>query len=322
MSSSKRIAVALLALGGALVWAPAAAQDPTAEQLFDQGQKAMARRDWASACPTLRRSWERSAGRAKGALYHLARCEDEARAGRLATSLALWREVYPLFVDQGDIQIEATDRIRILEAKVARVSLRRGAGSPPSLRAELDGQPAKLDERIPVDAGRHVVRALADGHAPAQQEIDVADGSSTTLDLQPGPSTGVTTTVVPVGPPPASGAPASPPDEGSGSGWTTAGWITGGVGVAGLALFAISGVIISGAEGDIEAACDPDRTGCGPEAAEAADRGETWMAPNAIGLGVGLVGLGLGVTFLVIGAGDDGTQVAVRGDGVTLRGRF
>lgn len=310
-----------MALGGSLVGALAAAEEPSAEQLFDQGQKAMARRDWGAACPTLRRSWERSAGRAKGALYHLARCEDEARAGRLATSLALWREVYPLFVDQGDIQIEATDRIRVLEAKVARLSLRRGAGSPPSLRAELDGQPTKFDDRIPVDAGRHVVRALADGHAPAQQEIDVADGSSTTLDLQPGPSAGVTTTVVPVGPSPTSGDPAAPHSEGGGSGWTTAGWIAGGVGVAGIALFAISAVIISGAEGDIEDACEGDRTECSAEAGEAADRGEAWMAPNAIGFGVGLVGLGLGVTFLVIGA-DDGAQVAVRGDGVTLRGSF
>ncbi len=324
MPLHRRLAAVLLTLGSAVVGAPAAAQDPTPEQLFEQGQTAMQRRDWATACPTLRRSYEASKGRAKGALYHLARCEDETRAGRLATALTLWRDVYPLFVDQADIQTEATERIRVLEGKVARLQLRRGAGSPRDLSAEIDGQAAAFDDRIAVDAGRHVVRAIAEGHAPADLPVDIGNGELRTLDLQPGARGAVAPTVVVVGPGPEDPGTRvePPPDESSGSGWTTAGWISGGVGVAGLLVFAITAPMVASAESDLDAMCEADRTNCEAGAADAAERGETLLVPNTIGFVVGVAGVALGVTFLVVGSGDDGAQVAVRGDGVELRGRF
>ena len=67
---------------------------------------------------------------------------------------------------------------------------------------------------------------------------------------------------------------------------------------------------------------DRGRTECGPAAAEAADRGETWQVVGGVGLGVGVVGLALGATFFVLSSGDGETSVGVRGDRVVVGGSF
>ncbi len=315
-----RGAAALVLACGLLTARPALARTP--EQLFEDGRKAMDRKDYAAACPAFRRSFE--ASDSKGALYNLARCEDEGRAGHLATALKLWKYVRDRFGDQPDVISESERRIGVLEAKVARIIIKRAAGAPREMRVELDGQLAPLEVSIPVDAGKHSLSATAEGHASQRVEILLRDGDGRTVDLDPGRKLAVTTTVVPA----AASAPNPPPpdepeqaEEGGTSTWTTAGFVVGGAGVVGLVLFAVSAPIILGAESELDDVC-PSRTNCPPSADEAAARGEAWIVPNAIGLVTGVLGVGLGVTFLVIGSQDEAAEVGVRGDRIEVRGSF
>jgi hypothetical protein len=316
---SSRIAWSIAAaLGLASVPGSAAAQQPTPEQLFEEGRRAMARGDYATACPSLRTSLEQSGS--KGALYNLALCEDEGKAGRLATSLALWQRVRAEFADQPEIVREAETRIAELERKVAKLQFRLGAEAPADTSVELDGARAALDVDVPVDAGRHRVVVVAPHHEPRSSEVTIGDGEKQVIAVLPGSSTA---------PVPGGGTTVPPDESAGGSGWTTAGFIAGGVGIAGIALYAISLPILFGVQDDIETRCPvvEDEPICRTEedeafALDARNRGETWQVVNVVGLVTGIVGVGAGITFLAIGAGDDSPQISFTGDRVQLDARF
>lgn len=300
-------AVALATLSGA-------ASAETAEEIFARAEKAMAKKDYETACPAFATSFQMSDG--KGALYRLAQCED-ARGGRLATQIKNWKEVRDRFADKADIVAEAEKRIAALSGQVARLTIKRGEGAPADLKVELDGHQTPLDEAVPVDAGKHSVVGTASGGQPMRVETFLEDGEQRTVELAP-----EKVALKDDRPPP------PPTDESAGDGFpfTTAGFVAGGVGIAGLALFAISTPIIAGASSDIDDACGEDRV-CTPTEARAADdaasTGETWQVPNIAGLVVGVVGVGLGVTFLVIGAQSDAPVEASVGPGrLDLRGTF
>ena len=300
----------------------------TAEALFAKGEKAMERRDYDAACAAFATSYQMSDG--KGALYKLAKCDD-ARGGRLATQLKNWKNVRDRFPEKPEIVSEAEKRISALTEQVAKVTIRRGAGVPAGLRAELDGRQAPFDEPIPVDAGKHSVVGTSPGDKPLLVDTFLKDGDKRTVELGPGKirvDDGEVTPLPVPGPKteetPSPRYPAEPPP--STFPWTTAGLVAGGVGIAGLAVFAISTPILAGASGDIDDAC-PDRV-CtsqarADKASSAADSAEAWQVPNVVGLVVGIVGVGAGVTFLVIGAQSDAPMEVSVGPGhVGARGSF
>ncbi len=289
------------------------ARAESAEELFARGEKAMDRKDYDAACAAFATSFQLSDG--KGALYRLAQCDD-ARGGRLATQLENWKRVRERFADKADLVSEADKRIAALDAQVARLTIRRGAGAPANLAVAIDGRQSPLDEPIPVDAGSHVVVGTAAAGSPLRVEISVRDGEQRTVEL----AAEKVASEVERPPPP-------PPDEELDFPFTTAGFIAGGVGIAGLAVFAISTPILAGASSDIDDACGADRV-CTPAearaAAAAASDAEAWQVPNIAGLVVGVVGVGLGVTFLVIGSTTDDEPIEARvGPGrVSVRGTF
>jgi hypothetical protein len=303
-----------LSVALALATPSGVASAETAEELFAKAEKAMDKKDYDTACAAFATSFQLSDG--KGALYRLAQCED-ARGGRLATQIKNWRDVRGRFADKADIVAEADQRLVALDAQVARITIRRGAGAPPDLKVELDGHASPLDEAIAVDAGRHTVVGTAAGASPMHIETTLRDGEQRTIELAPS-QVSARDERPPTEP--------STDDEGGGLSFTTAGFIAGGVGIAGLTVFAISTPILAGASGDIDEACGEDRT-CSPSEARTAETAksdaEGWQIPNAVGLVVGVVGVGLGVTFLVIGATEDAPVAAAVGPGnVTVRGAF
>lgn len=300
-----------LALAAVLAFSTAAHAETEAERIFKDAQKAMAAKSYDAACSGFQRSYELSSGR--GALYGLAQCE-AARGAGLATQLRLWSLVREKFVDTPEVEREAADQIRGLEARVARIVVE----APPrggQVVVVVDGRPGAVGEAIPVDAGRHVVEVTIDGAAQPPVEVTVVDGERRTV---------AAAAPAPEAPPPPVAPP--PPAEESGPPWMLAGFIATGVGVAGFTLFAVTAPTLAGASSDLDAICNEDRTVCDDEEAEqiVADA-EGLQAPNTIGLVLGLTGLAAGATFFVLAAVDDGSpssNVAVGPGRVAWQGRF
>jgi hypothetical protein len=93
------------------------------------------------------------------------------------------------------------------------------------------------------------------------------------------------------------------PNQGGGSGLTTAGWVVGGIGAAGLVTFGITAGMVAGACGLDDGVCPADD--------------ESYVTglnvANLIGLIVGGVGVGTGVVLLVRGQSDDAPRRRARG---------
>jgi hypothetical protein len=281
-----------------------------AERIFKNAQKAMDEKSYDAACSGFQRSYELSSGR--GALYGLAQCE-AARGAGLATQLRLWSQVRERFVDTPEVEREAAEKIRDLEARVARIVV-----EPPSSAGQvvltIDGEPGTVGEAIPVDAGRHVVEVTIDGAAQPPVEVTVVDGERLRVPAA---------AAAPTAPPPQITPP--PPAEESGPPWMLAGFIAAGVGLAGFTLFAVTAPTLAAASSDLDEICDAERQRCDESAAQIVADAEGLQAPNTIGLIVGLTGIAAGATFFVLAAVDDGSRssgVDVGPGRVAWRGSF
>lgn len=171
----------VVACAAALVAAPAGAREPSdpaaAEALFADGKQLMQRGDYEQACPKLEESYRLDP--ATGALLALALCH-EGQA-RLATAWAELMEVAALAHAERNPEREhaARQRAEILRARLAFLSLRinPALAQSPGLSIEHDGvqlRPAAWGTEIPVDPGRHVLRASAPGRKPWQAEVIIA----------------------------------------------------------------------------------------------------------------------------------------------------
>lgn len=294
---------------------PAAApRDETpAQALFREGREAMERNDLELACRKFDES-HRLEG-AVGPLLNLANCEE--KRGRIAAALAAYRGALAILrPDQVDQRKLAEERSTDLAARVPTLTLRRGSAAPPETTATLDGAPVLLSDRpLAVDPGPHVIEVRAPGRRTETRRLDVVLRDRIELNLEPG--AGAATTMEPGAPPPASG-----PSQSGGDPLFVGGLVAGGVGLAGLAVFAITGVVALDASSTLDEVCGPDHR-CPAEeddGRDAADTGESMLVPNAIGLGVGIVGLVLGVTLLALSGGERETAaVEVGPRGAALR---
>lgn len=209
---------------------------------------------------------------------------------------------------QVDAAVERDKLLPTIPQVKIEVSGPAGAG----VKVLLDGRElprAMLGEKLPVDPGKHVVRAVRADTA-IEREVSLAPSETTQILLA----------LPPLPPPP---APITPPLR-------VAGWVGVGVGAAGLVAFAVNGAIAL-ALGDSlgndplceDNLCDPSLQG------KVSAYGAT-RVPTTVGLVAGVVGLGAGIPLVLLnpvqtpGAASGKTRIVpfVGAGGVGVRGSF
>jgi hypothetical protein len=221
----------------------AAAQSAEAQELFDQGRRALAARDYAGACAKLDAS--EHIERAVGTLLSLAECEEAL--GRLASArmhlqeAASWADATHDRLNRGPV---ARARFQEIDRRVPRLTLKLADDAPRDSRATRDGVDlgaGAFGTALPVDPGHHVVVVSASGRPDARFEFDVKEGEQQTLKVAPGASsTAVEEHAMPASPPPPPQPP--PPEETSGSSRRTWAYVAGAVGIVGLGVGTYFGV--------------------------------------------------------------------------------
>lgn len=172
------------------------------------------------------------------------------------------------------------------------------AAGRPDLQVELDGkslQAAVLGVSMPIDPGRHVLRAVASGGEPAEIRFDISENEQRRLEVSPVPQQ-VTAPITPVGPataPPSDAPKASRP-------WQKPLAIAvGSAGVAGLATGIVTGLMAGSRHRVAERECPGRVCTEGSGGAEALDSFRTLRTVSTIGYVVGGVGLAAGATLLL-----------------------
>lgn len=283
-SNGLLFALSLAACTG-LAAGPARGQSPDetrGRELFEQGQKAMAVQDYATACPRFQESY--NLGGVAGSLLNWADCE-EAR-GRLATALELWQQGEAKVVRDPERLDFVTKRIAALTPRVPRIEVTAADSHAEQVRVELDGTVIDITRGpLPVNPGKHTLHATASGSPPEDQAFEVAPAESKKLTLRirakSAPAATSVATAAQTATPPAAGPPAL----------AIAGWTLGAMGAAGLIGFAVTGgMVLSSCQGSL----NPCR----------GDRGEIegLNVANAALLGVGLGGVASGVGLLLLHA--------------------
>ncbi|MBV9948286.1 MAG: hypothetical protein JOZ69_15655 [Myxococcales bacterium] len=179
--------VAVLCLDGAARAQPTSTEARYAEEIFQQAKKEMSAGHVAEACATLEAVWRIDRG--GGTLLALALCHE--KEGRGATAIDEFREARALAN-----KASRDDRVRLvdehlgkLEGSVSRLVVVTERAQVPGLTVELDGaslDPGRWNSAVPIDAGPHVVRALAPGQPPWEMRLQVASmGEQPRVELPP-----------------------------------------------------------------------------------------------------------------------------------------
>ncbi len=170
-----------LAFSSALLLAPAVlAQSETkaavAEGLYRQARDLMAAGHYDEACPKFAESQRLDP--ATGTLLNLAACHE--KQGKLATAWIEYSDaLFAARRDGREDRVEyARGRAAELEPKLSRLTLQLDAGADhPGLEIELDGAAlgrAVIGAPMPIDPGKHTLRASAPGRKPWTQAIEIA----------------------------------------------------------------------------------------------------------------------------------------------------
>lgn len=231
----------------------------TARALAQQGQDALDAKDYATAADRFSRA--DAVFHAPTLLLGLARAQ--AGLGKLVSAHEAYarivREGVPVGAPRPFVKAvaEAGKELARLEPRIPSVVIQvKGSTAP---RVTIDGAPvpvAALGVNRPVDPGRHLVRAEADGVVPTEVVVTLAEGKSTSVTLALEPAAG------PVAKPPvvASKSPA-PPAAGVKPSATQRilGYTSLGVGAAGLVLGAVAGGLAVSKHAALATACPTGR---------------------------------------------------------------
>ncbi|MCK6532196.1 MAG: hypothetical protein L6Q84_04415 [Polyangiaceae bacterium] len=309
-------AFVILTLASVAAAAPSATERTLARELFEQGRKLMADKDYPKACAKLAESQRLDP--APGTLLNLAVCHEAE--GKTATAWAEFNDALSLAKRDGrkDRIDLATQHLADLEPRLSRLTIEVPAASRLSgLEIELDGsrvgRPA-WGSGVPVDPGTHQVTARAPGWKDWQAEItlgDRADRKTITVPALQKASTKV-------GEAPEKRKPAAR-DVGTGSGQRTTGYVVGGLGIVALGVGGYFGLRAYSRWDDRNAHCTD--AGCDPTGVDAGDDAKQAATIANIGVGVGAAALATGV-ILVLTAGPSeraAASVTPDGRGMTLR---
>jgi hypothetical protein len=263
-------------------------RDPvTAEALFRQGREAIAKGDFAAACPKFVESQRLDPS--VGTLMNVAECEEHE--GRVASAWERWHEAMDQLLHASDDRV-ATARAHLaaLEPRLPKLVVRL----PPDLpegQVTRDGVrlgPAAIGVAVPVDPGEHRLTLSVPGHETRDRAVRLVEGQTLEVSLT-------------------AGAPAAEPSAATRSTEPTStrrtlGWSALGLAGAGLATALVSGALAAHDRSVVDAECDASRA-CSQRGLDAARAGRTWLVVNATSVVLALVATGIGVLLLVTGDG-------------------
>lgn len=278
----------------------AGAQDQAAaEALFNKGLSEMDAQKWDIACPAIAESLRLDPR--PGTLFTLAECE--AKAGKIASAVARYEDYLRLFAkmtadqkrNQRGRDKVATAASKELGPKVPTLTLRLPSDAPTDVRVERDGVElgrAALGVALPTDPGEHVIVVRSSSGADKTQRVTLAVGETRelTLELPAGPAREETRAAV------AKSQPKSPAPPAARASNTWA-WVSGGIGLAGIAVGGVTGGMVLGKKGTIDAHCDG--TVCDRRGKDAADSAQSLALVSSIGFGVGIAGVATATVLLI-----------------------
>lgn len=161
----------------------AAAGEPVAEALFDEGVRLLAQGKIPEACAALDRAVGLAGGTPIGGLLLLAECRE--KEGRPATAWATYRRAIAAARRSADARearaVEAAARLEPTLPRV-RVEIAPTLAARSDLAIHLDGAPLPREAwglAVPVDPGPIAVEAQLPGAPPWQTKIEVRAGAST-----------------------------------------------------------------------------------------------------------------------------------------------
>jgi hypothetical protein len=319
--------VALLAFAS-----PARAENTTttatAQSLFDRGKAAMAKGDYATACPLFAES--QRAEPSGGTILHLALCHEGE--GKTATA---WTEFHAAVSfarrdGRADREKVAREHITALEPKLTKLVVAVPKPAP-GLEVRVDGAvvvAVQWGTPTPVDPGAHAIDARAPGKKAITAKVDArGEGATTTYTLGElesdaptqaplAPPTAPSATPVETAPAPASAEPsASRPFP-----LRTVGLVTAGVGVVAVGVGAYFGLVAKSKLDDSNAAGGCTGNTCPQTAFDL--RNDSISAANAstVLFVAGGVLVATGVTLWVAAPRGD-ARTAARVDALPLVGR-
>jgi hypothetical protein len=302
-----------------------------AEALFNQGREAMTAKDYEAACTRFRESDRIDP--AAGTRFNLAFCE-EAR-GKLATAWELFRGVAEQLPRNDERLPIARQRVQALEPRLPRLTLRLAPGAPRDTKvsgADVELGADGFGVPLPMDPGKHLLVASAQGRARASFEIALVEGQKAELEIAPGPAlpvereaparSGPASVAVPVAGPREA---AKNPDR-SGDASRTLGYVLGALGVAGVGVGAVTGVMMLEKKAVRDDHCDA--VSCDQEGLDANSAGRTFRTVSAVSWVVGAVGIGAGA-YLILSSDARGsaettlaTSFGSKQAALSLAGRF
>jgi PEGA domain len=169
------LVLALLASGPTI--ALAQPRDPAgAEAIFRDGQAAMGRGDFATACKKFEESQRLEP--APGTLFFLADCEE--KRGLLATSWAHFQELLQKLPKDDPRRPNVVDRARALEPKIPKLTLRLKEDTPKDATVTRNGLvfgPASLGTPVPIDPGTYTIVVEAKGYQRSETTITIESGA-------------------------------------------------------------------------------------------------------------------------------------------------
>jgi hypothetical protein len=232
-----------------------------AEQLFQEGRKAMDAHRYAEACPKFLASQRISP--AIGTLLNLADCYE--KDGKVASAWARFHEAIALAQRLGRPEREKTARERAdkLEPRLIKLTI---VSKTSSAEVKLDGNvidPVVLGTPLPVDPGKHGIEASAKGKKTFSTQIDVSERAKTPSVEIPALEDDTTATNNGTTNPPPPPPPPPPGGEGLGT-QRILGIAAAGVGVVGIGIGTYFGLRTSSKWKDAKAHCsgfDCDATG-------------------------------------------------------------
>jgi len=296
-----RSATLLIALAGALVAPRALAQTSdsdraTARALAEEGNKALAAKDYALAEDRFRR--------ADALIRAPSLMVDHAKAlvglGRFAEAYATYDVARKEKLAPGApaafrrAVTEAERGVKELEPKIAWVTIRVSGPSEPLVKlGEREVPLSALGTAVPADVGSRTIQVSAEGYVSKEAPLSLVAGQRAEVELE--------LERVQVEPPPPPPPPTvkhvvhqPPPQEAKSN---TLAYVALGVGGAGLAIGAVTGVLFLSEHSELSAVCHDGQ--CPPSAHDDLSRYHFYSYTSAISLAVGLVGAGTGVALLL-----------------------
>lgn len=299
----KKIACAIALITSAS--SVAAAEEPSARALFDAGMSDLRAKRYDRACPTLRKSFRVDAQ--VETLFAVARCDDEA--GRVTTAAAAYDDYLAMHdrLSAGERRPErerveiAAARRAALEPLIPHVTFRLPASVPEGVRVtrtmrdSSEAVDVALGVPLPIDPGEHYVTTEAPDRPRWEKRFFVHNGERLTVDLAVAPpdTARAARFSKPLAPVPV----LLPPLDPGPSAQRIAAYATGGVGIAALVVGAVTGGVVWGQMGTVEANCKKHL--CNQVGEAAADTAQTLGVVSTVTFVVGAAGLLTGIILYV-----------------------